>query len=400
MPVLLYLLAVAVFAQGTSEFMLAGLLSGISADLGVSRSEAGLLTSAFAVGMVVGAPSMAALGRRMSPRRTLAGFLAVFVGSHVVGALTDSFTLLLVTRVVAALANAGFLAVALSTVTEVVPPDSRARALSVVLGGTTLALVAGVPAGALLGSTLGWRAALWAVAAVCLPALAAVLLATPARSRVDGQERAHTRLRTELYALRRSSLQANLGLAILVNGATFCTFTFLAPVATDLAGLDDDTVPLVLALFGVGAFVGVSTVGRFADRHWARIVAVGGPCLLAGWLLLAATAANAYVFLGLAVAQGALSFAMGGTVIAQVMATAEGAPTMGGSFATAALNVGAVLGPVLGGVVLERFDAHGPLLASAALVLVALLVWAAWAVIAHRAGGAPGVRDARVTEMS
>src|SRR5689334_21739983 len=103
MPFLLYLLALAVFAQGTSEFVLAGLLPAIAADLGVSLSQAGLLTSSFAVGMVVGAPVMAAGGRRLSPRWTMTGFLVVFVIAHIVGALTGSFAVLLLTRFLAAL---------------------------------------------------------------------------------------------------------------------------------------------------------------------------------------------------------------------------------------------------------------------------------------------------------
>ena len=143
MPALLYLLALAVFAQGTSEFVLAGLLPGISHDLGVPLGQAGLLTSAFAVGMIVGAPTMAAISRRLSPRWTLTGFLAVFIVVHVVGALTDDFGVLFATRVLAALANAGFLAVTLSTVSRIVAAERQARALSVILAGTTVALIAG-----------------------------------------------------------------------------------------------------------------------------------------------------------------------------------------------------------------------------------------------------------------
>lgn len=181
MPTMLYLLAVALFAQGTSEFLLAGLLPGISSDLGVSIPQAGLLTSTFAVGMVIGAPVMAALGRKISPRWTLTGFLAVFIAMHVIGAVTGNFAVLLATRVVAALANSGFLAVTLSTIALIVAPERRTRALAVVLGGTTAALIVGVPAGALVGSIWSWRTALLAIAGISLPALIAVLLATPAQ---------------------------------------------------------------------------------------------------------------------------------------------------------------------------------------------------------------------------
>ena len=199
MPFVLHLLALAVFAQGTSEFMLSGLVQDIAADLDVSLPAAGLLTSAFAVGMVIGAPLMAVLSMRWSPRRSLLTFLSAFLVVHVVGAVTTSYEVLLVTRVVAALANAGFLAVALVTAVGMVAPGATGRATSVLLAGTTIACVAGVPAGAVLGQVWGWRAAFWAVALVSVPALVGILRSVPARAPGSAPPRA----RRELHVLRR-----------------------------------------------------------------------------------------------------------------------------------------------------------------------------------------------------
>lgn len=169
MPLPLYLLALAVFAMGTSEFMLAGLLPDIASDLDVTVGTAGTLTSAFAIGMIVGAPLAAALARNWSRRSSLLGFVLTFTAAHAVGAVTTGFPVLFATRVVAALANAGFLAVALTTAATLVPPDRKGRALAVLLSGTTVATIAGVPGGSVLGTLLGWRATFWAVAALCLP---------------------------------------------------------------------------------------------------------------------------------------------------------------------------------------------------------------------------------------
>ncbi|MGH8965714.1 MAG: MFS transporter, partial [Actinomycetes bacterium] len=162
-PPVVHLLGTAVFAQGTSEFMVAGLVPDIASDMSVSIPDAGLLTSAFAVGMAVGAPFMALLAIRWPRRLALVAFLAAFVLAHVVAAMATSFEALVATRVVGALANAGFLAVGLATVTSIVPPDAKGRALAVLLAGTTIACVAGVPAGAFLGALWGWRSAFWAV---------------------------------------------------------------------------------------------------------------------------------------------------------------------------------------------------------------------------------------------
>lgn len=377
MPVLLLVLAVAVFAQGTSEFVLAGLVPGIATDLGVSVAQAGYLTSGFAVGMVLGAPLTAALGRRLPPRWTLSACLAVFVAAHVLGALTDEFAVLLGTRCVAAVANAGFLAVALSTVAAVVPPARQARALATILGGTTLALVAGVPAGALLGELWGWRSALWAIAGVSAAALLAVVVLTPTRTGPPGPgaRRARPHLRAELGALRSGGLLRALALGVLVNGATFAAFTYLAVVVTDGAGLRSALVPVVLALFGAGAFAGVFAAGRLAGTHGPVLLGVAGPALLAGWGAWAALATSPVAVWVLAPVLGALSFAVGGTLIARGMAAAHGAPTMGGAYSTVALNLGALAGPVLGGAALGPLGVAGPLAVGAALVACAVALW-------------------------
>ncbi|RQP12444.1 MAG: MFS transporter [Microbacteriaceae bacterium] len=373
MPVLLYLLAVAVFAQGTSEFVLAGILPAIADDLDTSLGQAGLLTSGFALGMIVGAPTMAAVSRRLSPRWTLTAFLAVFIAAHVLGAVTESFGVLLATRIVAALANAGFLAVALSTVTRIVAPERHARALAVILSGTTLALIAGVPVGAVIGEALGWRATLWAIALLCVPSLLAIVLATPA-SRADAATPAIGGIRRELGALRTRPVQLAIVAAVLVNAATFGTFTYLAAIASRGTGVPEPLVPLLLAVFGVGAFLGVRAAGRFGDRHWRRLIAVTGPLLAAGWILLAVAVTQPVVLWALALTQGALSFALGSTLVTRIIAEAPDAPTMGGSFATTALNIGAVVGPVVGGLAIDGLDLRGPVVVSAVLVGVSVVL--------------------------
>ncbi|MDR6143728.1 DHA1 family chloramphenicol resistance protein-like MFS transporter [Microbacterium foliorum] len=394
MPFVIVLLAVAVFAQGTSEFMLAGLLPAIASDLAVSIPQAGLLTSAFAVGMIVGAPLMAIVSRRWSPRLALSAFLLVFIAMHVLGASTDDFGVLFVTRMVAAITNAGFLAVTLSTVSALVPADRTARALSVILGGTTLALIAGVPAGAAVGALLDWRAALWGVAVISVPALVAVLLATPTRS--IGTKRSTT-LKDELGSLRRPALLVPLGLGALVNGATFCAFTYLAPVVTESAGLPDAAVPAALVMFGVGSSVGVWVAGRYGDRHAARILTVGGVALLIGWGAFATLSAIPVALFAFAFVQGALSFAVGSTLIASSIRAAANAPTMSGSFATASLNVGAAAGPALGGMAYATAaGATGPLLVSAALLCAAAPMFTAMRGLAKR----DDLRDDRSGEIS
>ncbi|MFI1357635.1 Cmx/CmrA family chloramphenicol efflux MFS transporter [Streptomyces sp. NPDC020898] len=361
MPLFVHVLSLAVFAQGTSEFMLAGLIPGIARDLSVSVGAAASLTAAYAVGMVVGAPVMAALSARWSRRRALAGFLAAFVVVHVVGALTTDFAVLFGTRIVAAIVNAGFLAVAMSVATALVAPERQARATAVLLSGVTLSCVVGVPAGAMLGVWFGWRSAFWAVAALCLPALALVFRSTPA----DTSRPHEVSIRREVRVLKARPVRAAMTLAAVVNGATFATFAYLAVIGTDVARLPAGAVPGLLAAFGAGAFIGVTVAGRVGSRtrtssragdgRLRRVLAPGLGLTLwalpAGWAVLALVSTHpAPLFIG-AVVQGGLSFGIGSALVNRVMRVAPNAPTLSGSFATVALNTGAVLGPLLAGAV-------------------------------------------------
>ncbi|MGI5286769.1 Cmx/CmrA family chloramphenicol efflux MFS transporter [Nonomuraea polychroma] len=386
MPFAVYLLGLAVFAQGTSEFMLSGLVPGIARDLHVSIPAAGLLTSAFAVGMVVGAPLMAVLSLRWPRRNALLAFLVTFLLVHVVGAVSTSYDVLLATRVVAALANAGFLAVAMATALGMVAPNAKGRATSVLLGGVTMACVAGVPAGAVLGEVWGWRSAFWAVAAALLPAIVAVLKSVPAAgdsgtveedrpSNAARPEAARPSARAELRSLRRPRLLVMLVLGALVNGATFCTFTYLAPLLTGVTGLGSAWMPAMLALFGLGSFAGVTVSGRIADVRPVRLLVIGGVALPLGWALFALAAGNPAAAFVLVFVQGTLSFAVGSTLISQALYAATGAPTLGGASATAALNVGAAAGPWLGGIAIGAgLGYRSPLWVSALLVIAALLL--------------------------
>ncbi|MFE2442461.1 Cmx/CmrA family chloramphenicol efflux MFS transporter [Streptomyces sp. NPDC059426] len=391
MPVFLYVLALAVFAQGTSEFMLSGLVPGIAQDLSVSVGAAASLTSAYAIGMIVGAPVMAALSARWPRRRALAAFLTAFVVVHVIGAVTTDFAVLFGTRIVAAVANAGFLAVAMSVATALVPVARHARATAVLLSGVTLSCVAGVPAGALLGEWSGWRSAFWAVAVLCLPALALVFRQAPA----DAAGREDVSIRREARVLASRPVQWAMVLAAVVNGATFATFAYLAVIATDITHLPGAAVPALLAAFGVGAFAGVTTAGRRADGgsdgEFGRGLLLALCTLPVGWALLALASPYTAPLFIVTILQGGLSFGIGSTLVTRVMRTASQAPSLGGSFATVALNAGAFLGPLIAGVVTETAgDYRGAVWVSAALAATAVA-----AVAASRAGVArAGVEEA------
>ncbi|MET8176883.1 MFS transporter [Streptomyces clavifer] len=200
LPSVVWVLAAGTFLMGTTEFVIAGLLPEMAADLNVSVSHAGLLITAFAVGMIVGGPTMAMATLRLPQRHTLIGALAVFALGHAVAALSTSFSVVLTARVVTALATGAFWAVGFVIATAAAGPASATRAVGVMMGGLTLASVIGVPIGAFVGQYTGWRGPFWALAV--LSALAAVFVG---RFIPHTGQRAEVSVRAEVRALKQGS---------------------------------------------------------------------------------------------------------------------------------------------------------------------------------------------------
>lgn len=398
MPIAVYLLGLGIFAQGTSEFMLAGLLPNVAADLGVSIPDAGLLVSAFAIGMVVGAPVLA-IGTLRLPRRTsLVAFQLVFVAGHVVGALAPGYGVLFATRVVSAFAYAGFWAVAAATAVSLVSPDAKGKALSVVGTGLTLATIVGVPAGTVLSQHAGWRAAFWGVVALTAVSLVALLAALPA-GRPDHGELPS--VRGELRAMARPALWVSYLLTTLSFGAAIVTFSYLAPLLTEVSGLPSGLVPAVLALYGVGGLLGMTLGGRTADRHPLRTLFLGIGGLAAASALLALTAGNLAATTALVFALGLTGYVTNPVVQSRVFTLAPGAPTLAPAVNTSAFNVGITLTPMLGGLTIDAGFGYTSVAWVGAAVGVAALGATLWAALAERRTKSrtkPGAATARTPD--
>ncbi|SFJ65243.1 MFS transporter, DHA1 family, chloramphenicol resistance protein [Amycolatopsis sacchari] len=371
MPVAVLVLGFAIFAQGTSELVLAGLLPELAADLGVSIPQAGLLVSGFALGMLAEAPVLAVLTLRWPRRRALLAFLAVFVLVHVAGALTTSYAVLFATRFAGAFVYAGFWAVGGSTAMALVPADRRARAMSVVAGGLTVATVLGLPAGTWIGQHATWRGAFWAVAALSALAAIGVLLAVP-----DHRPAHPPRVRDELRGLRTGRLWLSYAMTAVSTAALLGTFTYLGAMLVTTTGLAERWVPAVLLTYGVGALAGITFGGRLADRHPRGVLVAGFTGLLAVSAALALTAAHAVAVVVLVFLLGLAGFATNPALNSRVSVLAPGAPTLAVAGNISAFNTGISVGPWLGGLALGAGLGYpsvawlGTLLAAVALVLV------------------------------
>lgn len=387
MPPAVYVLGLAIFAQGTSELMLAGLLPGMAADLGVSVPRAGLLISAFAAGMLVGAPLLAVATLRWPRRATLAAFLAVFALTHVAGALAPGYGVLLATRVLGAFVYAGFWAVASVAAVGLAAADARGRAMSVVAGGLTVATIVGLPGGTLIGQHLGWRAAFWAVAVLSALAMAGVLATLPGgRPGPDAVPRPGE----ELRAMANPRLWLAYGTTALSTGALLVTFGYLGAMLTDTTGLPEGRVPAVLALYGAGSLLGIAVGGRTSDRKafGTLYTGIAGTVVVSAALAVsldAPAAAVPLVFL-----LGAFGFAANPALNTRVFALAGRAPTLAAATNFSAFNVGITAGPWLGGLAIDAGAGYpGAVWIGAGLGAAALATVALGHALDRRRGAAP-----------
>ncbi|MFJ6747013.1 Cmx/CmrA family chloramphenicol efflux MFS transporter [Streptomyces sp. NPDC091266] len=396
MPLAVYLLGLGIFAQGTSEFMLSGLLPDIAADLGVSIPDAGLLISAFAVGMIVGAPVLAVATLRVPRRTALIAFQLVFVAGHVVGALAPGYGVLFATRVVSAIAYAGFWAVAATTAVSLVPPGAKGKVLSVVAMGLTLATVVGVPAGTVLSQHAGWRAAFWSVAGLTVLSMLSLLAVLPA-GRPKGSQ--VPSVRQELAGLARPALWVSYLVTTLTFGAAVVTFSYLAPLLTEVSGLPEGWVPVVLSLYGVGGLIGVTLGGRFADAAPLRTLLLGVVALTVASGVLALTAGSLGLTIALVFVLGFTGYLVNPVVQSRVFRLAPDAPTLVAAVNTSAFNVGIMLTPMLGGLAIDAGLGFASVAWVGAGTGVAALAATGWAAALRRpAEREPAVASAPVRE--
>ncbi|MFD8822854.1 MFS transporter [Streptomyces sp. NPDC059605] len=381
LPFVVRVLAAGTFLMGTTEFVIAGLLPELAGDLGVGVPRAGLLITAFAVGMIVGGPVMALATLRLPRRRTLIWALAVFALGHVVAALSDSFTVVLAARVVTALATGAFWAVGFVIATAAAGPGNSTRAVGVMMGGLTLANVIGVPIGSFAGQFTGWRGPFWALAV--LSALAAVFVG---RFVPRTERRAEVSVRSELRALRQGRMWLAFAAAVLIMGGVLATYTYITPLLTGRSGIAADVVPLVLILFGLGALGGTAIGGRAGDRRPMTTTITAAAVTALALFLLVPLSADPIAAVALVFLMALAGFAVNPVVTSLAVRFAGDAPTLTSALTTSAYNTGIAAGSAVAGRALDSsLGPTGPALVGAVSAALTLLPLTALALRgAHR----------------
>ncbi|MFI7640960.1 MFS transporter [Nonomuraea sp. NPDC049400] len=361
-------LMVSVFVVGTSEYLIAGLLPQVAADLGVSVSTAGHTVTAYALGVVIGGPLVTIATVRL-PRKGLAlGLLLLFAAGNAICATAGSYELLIAGRVVASLSHAAFLTLALMVTAGVVSKERVGTAIAVVGSGFAAATLLGVPVGVLLGDSAGWRApfAVLAVLALAVTVLLAVVM--------PEQDAPATGVRAELGTVVRPRVLIVIATTAVGLAATSTVFTYLAPTLTQITGFTPAGVSTLLLLYGAGSLVGGLVAGRLADRSPGVAVrgTFGGLAAVLAIFPFAVTWQPAAVpaVLGF----GLLTSATTPVLQSLVLRHAGSAPTLAVSVNVCAFNIGIAAGSALGGGLVAADGLRWLGFAAAALSLAALAI--------------------------
>jgi DHA1 family inner membrane transport protein len=374
-------LAVGGFAIGTTEFVTMGVLPDIADGMGVSIPEAGHIVSFYALGVVVGAPVIAALSARLPRRALLVALMAAFLVGNAASALAPGFGTLSLARFVSGLPHGAFFGVASLVAASLVSPQLRGRAVSSVLLGLSVAMVAGVPMATWLGQQVSWRAAYWVVVVLAAVTMAAVLAVVP-----HSPGRPDATVRGELDALRRPQVLLTLLVGVVGFGGMFALYSYIAPVATDVAGLARGDVPWVLLAYGVGGLVGTALGGRLADLALFRSLV--GSIVVLGVLLAVVALTSPWapaLFVGVFLVSVAAS-CLAICLQLRLMETAGDAQMLGAALNHSALNLANALGAWLGGVVIAvGLGYRAPSVVGAGLAAAGLVPLAFSALLRRRA---------------
>ncbi|MEV2245400.1 MFS transporter [Streptomyces sp. NPDC049970] len=373
MPLALLALAIGAFGIGTTEFVIMGLLPDVAADFQVSIPTAGFLVTGYALGVVLGAPLMTAVGTRVTRKRMLMLLMGLFVVGNLVSALAPVFGVMLAGRVIASLAHGAFFGIGSVVAADLVAPQKKAGAIAMMFTGLTVANVVGVPLGTFVGQSFGWRLTFLAVAGLGVLGLLGVARLVPEQPKPEG-----VRIRHELAAFRDVQVLLAMAMTVLGFGGVFAAITYITPMMTGTAGYATSSVTWLLVLFGLGMVGGNLLGGKFADRRLMPMLYVSLGALAVVLALFTLTAHNKIAAAVTIFLIGGLGFATVPPLQKRVLDHAAGAPTLASAVNIGAFNLGNALSAWLGGIVIAAGFGYtapnwiGAVLAASALLLAVL----------------------------
>jgi len=341
-------LAIGAFGIGVTEFSPMGMLPTIANDLGVSIPTAGILISAYAFGVLVGAPIMTLAFANMPRRRLLLLSMAIFTLGNLISALADSYATLLIGRIITSFNHGAFFGVGAVVATSIVPANKRAGAVAAMFSGLTLATIGGVPLASYIGSTIGWRIAFFGIAIIGVITMLALRFSLPPLANTE-----KANIRHELSVLTRGPVLAALLLTVVGASSMFTVFTYIVPILQQETLASTTFVTAMLVLYGVGLAVGNVLGGRFADKSLYGTLIVSLVSVTVLLLLFSIAMTSAWITAPLIFFWGVGSFAVVPPLQSLVVQEASEAPNLASAMNIGAFNLGNAIGAALGGAVIS-----------------------------------------------
>ncbi|MDQ0998946.1 DHA1 family inner membrane transport protein [Phyllobacterium ifriqiyense] len=380
MPLPILALAIASFCIGTTEFVIMGLLPEVAADLGVSIPSAGLLVTGYALGVVIGAPIIAIATASLPRKPVLIGLAMLFVVGNLFCAIAPNYWMLMIARVVTAFGHGAFFGIGSVVAANLVPRHKRASAIALMFAGLTLANILGVPAGTALGEVYGWRATFFAVVAIGVAAVIAIIALVP----FSKNEPKGSGILSEVKVLGKLQVWLAMVISALASASLFAVFTYIKPILTDVSGISTSAVTWVLLLFGAGMTVGNVIGGKLAD--WKLMPTVIGTliALVLTHVILAEISGLPTAIIITVFFWGVLTFIIVPPLQMRVVESADEAPNLAATLNQGAFNVGNASGAWIGGAALTLGVPYQYLpFVGAALALMGLAV-AVWSTLLDR----------------
>lgn len=357
-PLVVYSLTLGIFALTTSELMISGMMPALQQAFGRSIPDIGNLISVYALGMTLGGPVLTVvfLALKIENKRALLVLLIFYAFAQSVAASTSNFHVMLAARLLTGMAAATSFGLMLAITAQLVAPELRGRASSMVFGGLMLCTVVGVPLATAITTAFGWRASFWAIVVLilfCALVIAVKIEPVPVRGQAS--------LGAQLGEMRKPKLWAAYATSALVIGASFAVYSYLAPITAELSGFSAAMLPLLLAIYGASNIIGNYVIGRFADKHTIVTIFTGIVIMIAAMLIFALFAELKFATILAIIMIGLTGIALNPAFIVRVMRIAHPGPLVNAMHASV-INIGLGLGPWAGGLALQSgYGLHAPL---------------------------------------
>ncbi|MEM5325494.1 MFS transporter [Paraburkholderia sp. JHI2823] len=348
MPLPLLALAVAAFGIGTTEFVIMGLLPDVARDLSVSIPAAGMLVSAYALGVTIGAPIVAIAVANVPRKQALMRLIGIFIVGNLLCALAPNYSILMAARIVTAFCHGAFFGIGSVVAAGLVAPNRRAQAIALMFTGLTLANVLGVPLGTALGQIAGWRTTFWAVTAIGVLAAAALQVCLPAKIEMQKASLVH-----EFGVLKNPQVLMVLGMSVLASASLFAVFTYITPILEDVTGFSPHEVTFVLLLFGLGLTVGSTLGGKLADWKLMRSLLTFLASIAVVLAVFSLTMHEPIAAMATIFVWGILAFAIVPPLQMLIVNRASDAPNLASTLNQGAFNLGNAGGAWIGGVAIS-----------------------------------------------